>query len=60
MAVLRESDGPVTRDALVVAVPDEARRERCLDGLVADGLVEPLARGRFQLPGSPARGRRAG
>jgi A/G-specific adenine glycosylase len=60
MAVLRESDGPVTRDALAAAVPDEARRERCLDGLVADGLVEPLARGRFQLPGGPARERRAG
>jgi A/G-specific adenine glycosylase len=55
MAVLRESDGPVARAALAAAVPDEGRRERCLDGLVADGLVEPLARGRFQLPGGPAR-----
>ncbi|TQJ49403.1 A/G-specific adenine glycosylase [Phycicoccus sp. SLBN-51] len=56
LAVLRESDGPVTRAALAAAVPDEVRRERCLDGLVADGLVEPLARGRFQLPGASEAG----
>jgi A/G-specific adenine glycosylase len=60
LAVLRDSTGPVTRRQLAAAVPDDARRERCLDGLVADGLVEPLARGRFQLPGSPASQRYAG
>lgn len=60
LAVLRESDGPVTRAALAAAVPDEARRERCLDGLVSDGLVEPLARGRFQLPGASKDGPAAG
>ena len=26
------------------------QRERALDGLVADGLVEPLSRGRYRLP----------
>jgi A/G-specific adenine glycosylase len=60
LAVLRDSDGPVTRAALAAAVPDEARRERCLDSLVADGLVEPRARGRFRLPGTGGAGRDAG
>ena len=60
LAVLRDSTGPVTRRQLTAAVPDDVRRERCLDGLVADGLVEPLARGRFQLPGSQASQRYAG
>ncbi|MDF2090777.1 A/G-specific adenine glycosylase [Knoellia sp. 3-2P3] len=60
LAVLRESDAPVGRAALAAAVPEQARRERCLDGLVADGLVEPLARGRFRLPGSTTSERYAG
>jgi A/G-specific adenine glycosylase len=60
LAVLRESDAPVGRAALAAAVPDQARRERCLDGLVADGLVEPLARGRFRLPGGTTSERYAG
>ena len=60
LAVLRESTGAVTRRQLAAAVPDDVQRERCLDGLVADGLVEPLARGRFQLPGADAGERYAG
>ena len=60
LAVLRESSGAVTRRQLAAAVPDDVQRERCLDGLVADGLVEPLARGRFQLPGADAGERYAG
>ena len=52
--------GPLTQRALLAAVPDDAlrdvvldphQRERCLDSLVADGLVEPLPRNRFRLPG---------
>ena len=54
MAVLRASPGPVHRSALQEAVVDDLQRERCLDSLVADGLVEPLARGRYRLPGHPA------
>ncbi len=51
LAVLRESDRPVGAKALAAAWPDDGRqRARCLDGLVADGLVEPLAGGRFRLP----------
>ena len=53
MAVLRASPGPVHRSALQAAVVDDLQRERCLDSLVADGLVEPLARGRYRLPGHP-------
>jgi A/G-specific adenine glycosylase len=29
---------------------DAGQRDRALDGLVADGLVEPLDGGMFQLP----------
>lgn len=50
LAVLRGSDRPVTRRRLDAAWPDAVQRMRALDGLVADGLVEPLAGGRFRLP----------
>jgi A/G-specific adenine glycosylase len=51
LAVLRESHEPVDAVALAAAWPDdELQRARCLDALVADGLVEPLAGDRFRLP----------
>ena len=50
MAVLRERPGPVPAAELDLAWPDARQRARALDGLVADGLVEPLADGRFRLP----------
>jgi A/G-specific adenine glycosylase len=51
MAVLRDANGSVTRAALDRAWPhDPAQRERALDGLVADGLVEPLAGASYRLP----------
>jgi A/G-specific adenine glycosylase len=49
--VLRAADGPVPRRALDVVWHDGAQRERALDGLVADGLLDPLPDGRFALPG---------
>ncbi|WP_281256937.1 A/G-specific adenine glycosylase [Kineococcus xinjiangensis] len=53
LAVLREAPGPVPAAALEAAWPaDPVQRARCLDGLVADGLVEPLGDGRFALPGA--------
>lgn len=52
MAVLRDSAGPVTGRALDAAWPDAQQRARALDGLVADGLVMPLSRGRWSLPTS--------
>jgi A/G-specific adenine glycosylase len=52
LAVLRESRRPVTARAVDSAWPTgDAQRDRCLDSLVADGLVEPLPGKRFQLPG---------
>ena len=52
LAVLRESSGPVSATGVVASWPsDDTQRDRCLDSLVADGLVEPLPRNRFRLPG---------
>ena len=50
MAVLREADGPVPRDALDAAWDDPDQRDRCLHTLVVDGLVEPVTDGMFALP----------
>jgi len=50
LAVLRESPHAVSAAALDAAWPDPAQRARALDGLVADGLVAPLAGDRFALP----------
>lgn len=50
MAVLRGADGPVTRPLLEAAWSDPVQRERALDGLVADGLVELVGSDRFGLP----------
>ncbi len=52
MAVLREAPGPVSRAALDAVWSERVQRERALDSLVADGLVDPLAGGRYALPGS--------
>lgn len=48
--VLREARGPVAGEQLHAGWPDRAQSDRCLDALVADGLLEPLAGGRFRLP----------
>jgi A/G-specific adenine glycosylase len=52
LALLRETSGPVPAAAMEAAWPEPLRRARALDGLVADGLVEPLAGGRYRLPGA--------
>lgn len=52
LAVLREASGPVGKSALDVVWSDARQRERALDGLVADGLVEPLDGDRYRLPSS--------
>jgi A/G-specific adenine glycosylase len=52
LGVLRESSGPVTASEVGASWPiDDIQRDRCLDSLVADGLVEPLPGNRFRLPG---------
>jgi len=50
LAVLRERHGPVARGELDLVWSDAAQRGRALDGLVADGLVEPLEGDLFRLP----------
>ncbi|WP_283165918.1 HhH-GPD family protein [Mycolicibacterium insubricum] len=50
--VLRESDGPVTRAQLDLAwTSDTAQRDRALDSLLVDGLVEQTSQGLFALAG---------
>jgi A/G-specific adenine glycosylase len=49
--VLRGSTAPVTRPELDAVWSDDAQRDRCLDSLLVDGLLEQLDDGRFALPG---------
>ena len=51
LAVLREAPGEVRQAVLDGVWPDPVQRARALDGLVADGLVEPVAPGVYRLPG---------
>lgn len=51
MAVLRDATTPVPKAALDAVWPDAVQRERCLDSLVADELVEPVGDESFALPG---------
>ncbi|WP_424213113.1 A/G-specific adenine glycosylase [Streptomyces sp. BI20] len=53
LAVLREAPGPVPAAALDAVWDEPVQRARALDGLVADGLVEPLADGTHRLPQGP-------
>ena len=50
LAILRSAEGAVPKKSLDTSWPDAVQRERALDGLVADGLVEPLSRGHYRLP----------
>jgi A/G-specific adenine glycosylase len=50
MAVLRDADGPVPKKRLDAVWDDDGQRERCLDGLVADGLVDPVSDLHYALP----------
>ncbi len=50
--VLRGTDGPVRRDQLdIVWTSDTAQRDRSLDSLLVDGLVELTSDGRYCLAG---------
>lgn len=56
--VLRDNDSPVTRAQLDVAwLSDTAQRDRALDSLLVDGLVEQTLHGRFALAGEGDDGR---
>ncbi|MFC9331133.1 A/G-specific adenine glycosylase [Kitasatospora sp. NPDC057015] len=50
LAVLREAHGEVEQARLDAVWPEPVQRARALDGLVADGLVEPVAQGVYRLP----------
>ncbi|KUJ67623.1 adenine glycosylase [Streptomyces albus subsp. albus] len=50
LAVLREATEPVPQAVLDRVWHEPVQRARALDGLVADGLVEPLAGARYRLP----------
>jgi A/G-specific adenine glycosylase len=52
LAVLRECGTPVGRADFDAVWPGAGQLARALDGLVADGLVDPLPGGRYALPGS--------
>jgi len=52
LAVLRATGDPVRRADFDAVWTGQTQLERALDGLVADGLVDPLPDGRFALPGS--------
>jgi A/G-specific adenine glycosylase len=50
LAVLREADGPVHVSRLEATWTIEDQRCRCLDSLVEDGLVAPVAERMYALP----------
>ncbi|MFF0091247.1 A/G-specific adenine glycosylase [Streptomyces canus] len=50
LAVLREAHAPVPQAVLDRVWHEPVQRARALDGLVADGLVEPLPGGLYRLP----------
>ena len=49
--VLRGAEGPVLREQLDAVWSDAGQRDRCLDSLLVDGLMEQTEDGRFALPG---------
>jgi A/G-specific adenine glycosylase len=49
MSVLRDAPGSVSQEQLDAAWPEPVQRERCLAGLVADGLVTHTPEGRYTL-----------
>jgi A/G-specific adenine glycosylase len=52
--VLRAAPEPVGRVRLDAAWADAIQRDRAVDSLIVDGLIDPLPDGRFALPGHRA------
>ena len=50
MAVLRDTPGPVHRSRLEAVWTSAGQRERCLEGLLADGLVSRVGPETYALP----------
>ncbi|MFE4261602.1 A/G-specific adenine glycosylase [Streptomyces sp. NPDC056883] len=55
LAVLREAVGAVPQSVLDTVWEEPVQRARALDGLVSDGLVEPLPGLMYRLPAGPAK-----
>jgi A/G-specific adenine glycosylase len=55
LALLRESGSPAHRAHFDAVWPDPIQLDRALDGLVADGLVDPLPDGQYALPAGNGR-----
>ncbi|PXY31150.1 A/G-specific adenine glycosylase [Prauserella muralis] len=51
LEVLRSTSEPVEKSRLDIVWSQAGQRDRCLDSLLVDGLVEQTADGRFALPG---------
>ena len=51
LAILRATSGPVSAETLATAWDEPVQRDRALDSLLADGLVERRTDGLFALPG---------
>ena len=51
LAVLREADAPVPRQRLDLAWHDDVQRRRCLESLLADGLLVSAGPNTYALPG---------
>jgi len=49
--VLRGTEGPVEKARLDLVWSQSGQRDRCLDSLLVDGLVEQTSDGLFALPG---------
>jgi A/G-specific adenine glycosylase len=49
--VLRDTSTPVAKAKLDIVWSNAGQRDRCLDSLLTDGLVEQTTDGRFALPG---------
>jgi A/G-specific adenine glycosylase len=56
LGVLRDAPGAVAAEVLAQVWDEPVQRARALDGLVADGLVDPLPDGRYGLPTAAAPG----
>lgn len=51
LQALRDGAGPVPVSELTAGWPDADQLDRCVAGLVADGLIQPAGQGAYRLPG---------
>lgn len=51
LQALRDADSPLDKSSIDLVWPEDDQRERALDGLMTDGLVELMSNDQFALPG---------